>query len=91
MSQEERGPRESGRGEPDGDEAGCGEPDRAASVQRRADLRRAAFRESRGPESAMPPDRTNRPICDLCGAPMVEVHCKLICRKCGYKRDCSDP
>ena len=28
--------------------------------------------------------------CDLCGSPMYEVHCKVICRSCGYKRDCSD-
>lgn len=32
------------------------------------------------------PDRT----CDLCGATMYEVHCKLICPACGYKRDCTD-
>lgn len=29
--------------------------------------------------------------CDLCGAPMLDLHCKLICRQCGFKRDCSDP
>lgn len=29
--------------------------------------------------------------CDLCGAPMLERHCKLICVRCGYQRDCSDP
>lgn len=29
--------------------------------------------------------------CDLCGAPMLDFHCKLICRQCGFKRDCSDP
>jgi hypothetical protein len=32
-----------------------------------------------------------RPVCDLCGALMVERHCKLICSRCGYIRDCSDP
>jgi hypothetical protein len=31
------------------------------------------------------------PVCDLCGAIMVERHCKLICMHCGYQRDCSDP
>jgi len=31
------------------------------------------------------------PLCDLCGAPMLERHCKLLCRRCGYQRDCSDP
>jgi hypothetical protein len=29
--------------------------------------------------------------CDLCGAPMVEWHCRIICTFCGYQRDCSDP
>ena len=29
--------------------------------------------------------------CDLCGGPMRESHCKLICDQCGYIRDCSDP
>lgn len=29
--------------------------------------------------------------CDICGAPMREFNCELICTKCGYRRDCSDP
>lgn len=29
--------------------------------------------------------------CDICGGPMLDLHCKLICNRCGYKRDCSDP
>ena len=29
--------------------------------------------------------------CDVCGLPMLDVHCKLICRNCGFMRDCSDP
>lgn len=29
--------------------------------------------------------------CDLCGAEMMELHCKLTCLRCGYQRDCSDP
>jgi hypothetical protein len=29
--------------------------------------------------------------CDLCGAPMKEWHCRIICNHCGYQRDCSDP
>ena len=29
--------------------------------------------------------------CDICGVPMLDVHCKLICRNCGFMRDCSDP
>lgn len=29
--------------------------------------------------------------CDLCGAVMIEWHCRLVCPACGYQRDCSDP
>lgn len=31
------------------------------------------------------------PRCDLCNAPMLDRHCKLVCVQCGYQRDCSDP
>lgn len=29
--------------------------------------------------------------CELCGGPVIDRHCKLVCRNCGYQRDCSDP
>ena len=29
--------------------------------------------------------------CDICGAATYEVRCKVICKQCGYTRDCSDP
>jgi carbonic anhydrase/acetyltransferase-like protein (isoleucine patch superfamily) len=29
--------------------------------------------------------------CDLCGGPVLERHCKILCLACGYQRDCSDP
>ena len=29
--------------------------------------------------------------CEICGARMFERSCKIICRNCGYTRDCSDP
>lgn len=31
------------------------------------------------------------PVCELCGGPLVERHCKVMCLSCGYQRDCSDP
>jgi carbonic anhydrase/acetyltransferase-like protein (isoleucine patch superfamily) len=31
------------------------------------------------------------PVCELCGGPIMERHCKVICLSCGYQRDCSDP
>lgn len=40
------------------------------------------------PEGGAP---TGPPACDLCGAPMLDRHCKLVCTGCGYQRDCSDP
>ncbi|MBX6365618.1 MAG: hypothetical protein IRZ00_17250 [Gemmatimonadetes bacterium] len=47
------------------------------------------------PGGAEPPPRpappAGGPVCDLCGATMYELHCKLICPACGYTRDCSDP
>lgn len=31
-------------------------------------------------------------FCHVCGfEAAIEVHCKIICRNCGYTRDCSDP
>ena len=51
-----------------------------------------------GPASVSPdtgdadePAAADAPRCDLCGARMLEHHCKLICPNCGYMRDCSDP
>jgi hypothetical protein len=29
--------------------------------------------------------------CWLCGEPTVEIHCKIVCLRCGFRRDCSDP
>lgn len=29
--------------------------------------------------------------CEVCGARMFGLHCKLVCPNCGYRRDCSDP
>lgn len=30
-------------------------------------------------------------MCDICGSPMQEHHCKLVCHSCGFIRDCTDP
>lgn len=52
------------------------------------------------PESGPAPDRAGETppasagslwVCDLCGGPMLERHCRLVCTRCGYQRDCSDP
>lgn len=37
------------------------------------------------------PEEPTRYVCDLCGNFMLDLHCKLVCERCGYKRDCSDP
>jgi hypothetical protein len=30
-------------------------------------------------------------LCDICGAEVLDLHCKLRCTNCGFMRDCSDP
>ena len=52
-----------------------------------------------GPPDPPPDERSEHSIplsqrtfyCDLCGAVMINRHCKLSCPVCGYQRDCSDP
>lgn len=29
-------------------------------------------------------------VCESCGADLEELKCKLICKRCGYFRSCSD-
>ncbi|MBI3544838.1 MAG: hypothetical protein HY075_16320 [Deltaproteobacteria bacterium] len=29
--------------------------------------------------------------CVVCGTEASEIHCRLVCPKCGAMRDCSDP
>ncbi len=45
-------------------------------------LSRAYLAEGIGTESM---------TCELCGGPVLERHCKIMCQVCGYQRDCSDP
>jgi hypothetical protein len=44
-----------------------------------------------GPADDQGSGSIDEPRCDLCGAPMHEWHCRIICTFCGYQRDCSDP
>lgn len=30
-------------------------------------------------------------VCDRCGEAMDERQCKIVCPRCGFARDCSDP
>jgi hypothetical protein len=47
---------------------------------------------SGSPPPPPPPDPGDRMVaCDLCGEPVLERHCKMVCHNCGYTRDCSDP
>jgi hypothetical protein len=32
-----------------------------------------------------------RIVCWICGAAILERHCKIVCQNCGFTRDCSDP
>ena len=44
-----------------------------------------------GAKRSIPIDLKGGFLCDLCGVPMLDRHCKLLCPSCGYQRDCSDP
>jgi hypothetical protein len=35
--------------------------------------------------------RLDDTYCWVCGAAIVDVHCKIVCKHCGFMRDCSDP
>ena len=54
------------------------------------------FPKSPAMEVEIPDHQVRRPQqeavpCDICGKPMQEHHCKLVCHACGFMRDCSDP
>ena len=51
---------------------------------------RGAQGRAGGAEPKVPPEEQVF-YCDLCGNQMLNLHCKLVCERCGYKRDCSDP
>lgn len=48
-------------------------------------------RSDEGGLDALHPTGTSPARCELCGGPVQERHCKIVCLNCGYKRDCSDP
>ena len=84
-----RGP---GTGGSEADRAAEGRTGSGGSVERPRDAREEPTPEG----STAGPGDTPRPddevfYCDLCGNVMLNLHCKLICERCGYKRDCSDP
>lgn len=43
------------------------------------------------PDLDRDPPRFDDTHCWVCGAPIVDVHCKIVCQQCGFMRDCSDP
>jgi 8-oxo-dGTP diphosphatase len=47
--------------------------------------------ETREVEEARAPQTRTSEECEVCGAEMFGLHCKLVCPNCGYRRDCSDP
>ncbi len=67
-------------------------------TERRDDAPASARRASggaEGPHGAEGRELDEAPgevyYCDLCGNVMLNLHCKLVCGRCGYRRDCSDP
>jgi hypothetical protein len=54
----------------------------------------ARLLENDSPADAQPAlslPRADDAECWVCGAVVVDVHCKIVCRNCGFTRDCSDP
>ena len=52
---------------------------------------------ARQPETGVDVEELGRAVrvepeyrCDRCGETMVENNCKIICRNCGHRFDCSD-
>ncbi len=37
------------------------------------------------------PDEHGYVRCEICGTPILDRHCKMVCPNCGAMRDCSDP
>lgn len=61
-------------------------------------MRNARADEGRGDDGEVPDGShpvagtaPSGPVCELCGGPLLDRHCKLLCLNCGYQRDCSDP
>ena len=63
------------------DQKSAGQPRTAGAGQAR----------TTGPSKEEIPAEEQVFYCDLCGNQMLNLHCKLVCEQCGYKRDCSDP
>ena len=59
------------------------------STDRQGASPRGETARSRKPEAEAPSAQTY--LCDLCGTPMLDLHCKIVCIRCGYQRDYSDP
>ncbi|BBL79619.1 hypothetical protein RxyAA322_14730 [Rubrobacter xylanophilus] len=45
----------------------------------------------RDPPAVREPAGREKEVCEVCGARMFGLHCKLVCSRCGFRRDCSDP
>lgn len=62
------------------------------SDDRRKSEQKRPQQKNRGPQQFVPlyqPEDDT--YCWLCNGPVDKRHCKIICRVCGFMRDCSDP
>lgn len=53
--------------------------------------RRPAERRRDEPDEAARGSDARPASCELCGGPVLERHCRIVCLNCGFQRDCSDP
>lgn len=47
--------------------------------------------DDRVPPPRPAPDPRDVSVCIICGGTAFARKCKIVCRNCGYTRDCSDP
>lgn len=74
-----------GRGSRDGGDTAAGRPaESEPSAEEPGVVDRADYDPDYDPDVPV--------ICEVCGGVMeYTAACKLVCRNCGYTRDCSDP
>ena len=41
-------------------------------------------------ETKQPAPKKSAILCDRCGCEMIEKNCKVVCKNCGNRFDCSD-
>jgi hypothetical protein len=67
-----------------------GEPNWALSGDQKYDAARPV-EPARQTPYGHPYDPEHDTFCWVCDGPVAKRHCKIVCLRCGFTRDCSDP